>query len=151
MSFWNQLRERGVWRNLVLYIGISWGLIESLDFFASRYHLGDDLVDMLLLCLLGLLPLAMWVGWKLGAPEPSRGLRWRDGLIGLAYAAALAVGLYAGLGGREPEQTSEAAGSIENALANVPSERPRQDLIRAVSLLAGFGLLMSIHSHRRSA
>ena len=135
MSFWNQLRERGVWRNLVLYVGISWGLIQSLDFFASRYQLGDSLVDMLLLCLLGLLPLAMWVGWKLGAPEPSRGLGWRDGLIGLAYAAALAVGLYAGLGGREPEQTSDAAGSIENALANVPSERPRQDLIRAVSLV----------------
>lgn len=134
MSFWNQLRERGVWRNLVLYIGISWGLIESLDFFASRYHLGDALVDMLLLCLLGLLPLAMWVGWKLGAPDGTPGLRWRDGLVGLVYAVLLAGGLYAGFAGRELGGATVQFASVDDEGASVLRERPRLDLIRAVAV-----------------
>ncbi len=132
MSFWNQLRERGVWRNLVLYIGISWGLIESLDFFATRYQLGNALVDMLLLGLLGLLPLAMWLGWKLGAPDGAPGLRWRDGLVGLVYAVVLAGGLYASFSGRDPGRGIEQVAKTDDEVARVPL---RLDLTRAVTLV----------------
>lgn len=135
MSFWNQLRERGVWRNLVLYIGISWGLIESLDFFANRYQLSDALVDILLLSLLGLLPLAMWLGWKLGAPDGAPGLRWRDGWPALIYACLLGGGLYAGFADRDLGGTAVKIASVDEEGASVVRERPRLDLIRAVALM----------------
>jgi tetratricopeptide (TPR) repeat protein len=134
MRFWNQLRERGVWRNLVLYIGIGWGLVESLDFFVSRYQLSDALVDILLLGLLGLLPLAMWLGWRLGAPDGQPGLRWRDGWFGLIYAGLLAGGLYAGFNEHDLGRATVKVASVDEEGARVVRERPRLDLIRSVAL-----------------
>ena len=100
MGIWNSLRERGVWRNLVLYIGVSWGLVQGADFFVSRYRLTDALVDLLLLALIGLLPLAMWIGWKLGGREGERRLRWPAGMLGTGYVLCLAAALIWGFADR---------------------------------------------------
>jgi tetratricopeptide (TPR) repeat protein len=135
MSIWKSLQERGVWRNLVLYIGVSWGLVQGADFFVSRYQLTDALVDLLLLALIALLPLAMWIGWKLGGPEGRSDLRWPAGMMCSGYALIVAVGLAWGFADRGLGRATVKVETVDADGASVVRERPRQDLVRALAIM----------------
>jgi tetratricopeptide (TPR) repeat protein len=135
MSIWKSLQERGVWRNLVLYVGVSWGLVQGADFFVSRYQLTDALVDLLLLALIGLLPLAMWMSWKLGGPEDQRQLRWPGGMMCTGYVLCLAAGLIWGFADRGLGRATVEVETVDAEGASVVRERPRQDLIRALAIM----------------
>lgn len=135
MSIWKSLQERGVWRNLVLYIGVSWGLVQGADFFVSRYQLTDALVDLLLLGLIALLPLAMWIGWKLGGPEGQRDLRWPAGMMCSGYVLIAAAALAWGFADRGLGRAIVKVETVDAEGASVVRERPRQDLIRALAIM----------------
>ena len=62
------LRERHVFRYLVLYIGVCWGLVEFLDFIVNRYLLSPALTDFVLLTAALILPSVLLIAYHHGRP-----------------------------------------------------------------------------------
>ena len=135
MTLWKSLQDRGVPRNLVLYVGAAWGLVQCADFFVTRYRLTDTLVDLLLIGLLALLPLAMWIGWRLGGPDEAGGMGRRQLAIGAAYLLLVAVALGWGFAGRDLGRAIVEVNTVDAEGIAIVAERPRADLVRAVSVM----------------
>ncbi len=62
----NDLRERHVFRYLLLYIGVCWGLVEFLDFLVNRYLLSPALTDFALLTAALVIPSVVLIAYHHG-------------------------------------------------------------------------------------
>jgi tetratricopeptide (TPR) repeat protein len=92
------LRERHVFRYLLLYIGVCWGLVEFLDFIVNRYVLSPALTDFALLTAALLLPSVLLIAYHHGRPGADDVVRSeRIGVpVNLAVAAAVLTSVFWG-------------------------------------------------------
>lgn len=87
----NDLRERHVFRYLLLYVGVCWGLVEFLDFIVSRYLLSPALTDFALLTAALLLPSVLLIAYHHGRPGADPVTRSEKVGVPLNLAVAVAV------------------------------------------------------------
>lgn len=85
------VRERRVIQYAAIYVAISWGVVQFLDFVTSRYLLSPALTDLALLAALLLFPSVILVTWNHGRPGADRWLRSEK--IGVPINLLLAAGV----------------------------------------------------------
>ncbi|MGE4070176.1 MAG: tetratricopeptide repeat protein [Lysobacterales bacterium] len=93
LEFWVQLRERRVLPVTAGYLGLGWALVEVTDFTVARYGLPNRLIDLCFAAIGLLLPLAVFLIWKIGAPGAVQYHR-RDLAFIFAALSFAAGGLY---------------------------------------------------------
>jgi tetratricopeptide (TPR) repeat protein len=93
----HKFHRRFVWQTLAIYLGISWVVLESVDWLVNRYILSPNLVDFVLTLLILLIPSVAMLAYSRGAPGRANWTRLE--LIGipanLLGAAAVLLLLFA--------------------------------------------------------
>jgi tetratricopeptide (TPR) repeat protein len=87
----SDLRERHVFRYLLLYVGVCWGLVEFLDFIVSRYLLSPALTDFALLTAALMLPSVLLIAYHHGRPGADPVARSEKLGVPVNLAVAVAV------------------------------------------------------------
>lgn len=87
-----ELRQRRVFPLIAAYFGVMWALLEFTGFVVARYSIADRWIDAVFLSMWLLLPLALMLAWRIGAPGRVRWLR-RDLLVMLGLLAAATGGV----------------------------------------------------------
>ncbi|MGH7541851.1 MAG: hypothetical protein ACRELC_12710, partial [Gemmatimonadota bacterium] len=126
---WRRLADRRVPHLVVAYAAVSWGLIQFVDWLASRYALSTHLVDFSLVALALLSPGVALLAWRHGAPGRDRWSRVERVAISSNLLAAVAI-LVAGFGGKPlgGARVAQAEGDTADAI---------RDLERALDVRAG--------------
>lgn len=68
VSFFKDMMNRRVPQILGIYIGVSWGIIQFMDWLVNRYMLSPNLVELTLVILLSLLPSSAIIAYYHGMP-----------------------------------------------------------------------------------
>lgn len=67
-SLYQKLKERNVFRTVIIYIASSWGVLQAIDFFSNRYNTTPLLFDIVFVSAICGLPLVIIISWFHGLP-----------------------------------------------------------------------------------
>lgn len=103
-SFYQSFQERKVIPTIVIYLAGSWGVIEALSFFSSRYGWQDWVFDLTLVLIVSGLPFSIIRTWYHGQSGEQKIPKSEIVLISLNLVLAFSLGALALSGGKSKSQ-----------------------------------------------
>jgi len=128
----SELLRRRVPQIVGLYVIVSWGFVQFVDWAVEQYVLSPHITNFVVALLLLILPSAVLLAWRYGAPGDDRWTRTESIAIPLNLVLAAAI-LYLGFHGR-PLGAATSTVLVEDEAGN-PVERviPRDEFRRSVA------------------
>ncbi len=132
-SFFKRMMNRRIPQIIGIYMAVSWGIVQFVDWIVNRYLLSHHLVDLALVILLSLIPSSLIVAYYHGRPGKDK---WkRTEVIGIPVNVVITAFLvFALFSGKDLGKVSQKVTVQDETGKQIERMIPKSDFRRKVAL-----------------